>query len=516
MKSAVGSACANQVVLRPIDALNPSSYNPRQADPQRLALVETSLRKLGWLLPIYASPEGEILSGHQRHHIARKMGLRQVPVCISRPMDLEERKAINLVFNRGTNDLEPWENPKDLNEALKRSGADRLAEKLTDKKPTDYDFFRCLFNEAVPISRLLRANSGRWKQHAANVSRTLHLRGIVMPLVCTADLRVINGIGRLQTLAEHKAASAAVVYIEPEEVPFASAMLNLLSMDFDLHNRYQDLLRYNSFRRARRVRRELGRGMVFAVVGRKSAVTFDILQPDHRAAWTAVHGSSVLDFGAGHLHETNLLQDAGIDVTPFEPYRIRQDSNEIDKAESLALARAFLRAVADGKQWSSIFISSVLNSVPFEADRRHIVRICAALCGPETRVYAVASGTDQSDWLSSNGSQYLNRKSNRSISFALNYEPGIKLGELGSTPKVQKYHTTDEFRRLFAPFFSIVNIRSSVKNVEAIAARARAVPADALAESLRFEFDLPYPDGTRMGMVSEAIAAFSKRGKVRP
>ena len=61
MKSAVASACGNAAVLRPLDALNPSAYTPRQADPARLSLVELSIRKLGWLLPIYASPEGEIL-----------------------------------------------------------------------------------------------------------------------------------------------------------------------------------------------------------------------------------------------------------------------------------------------------------------------------------------------------------------------------------------------------------------------------------------------------------------------
>ena len=32
-----------------------------------------------------------------------------------------------------------------------------------------------------------------------------------------------------------------------------------------------------------------------------------------------------------------------------------------------------------------------------------------------------------------------------------------------------------------------------------------------LAESLRFEFDLPYPDGRRMGLVSLALKSFSQR-----
>jgi ParB-like chromosome segregation protein Spo0J len=65
--------------LEPIDAVSPSTYNPRSADAARLDLVALSLRKLGWLLPIYATPEGEILSGHQRHLVAGRLGLKMVP-----------------------------------------------------------------------------------------------------------------------------------------------------------------------------------------------------------------------------------------------------------------------------------------------------------------------------------------------------------------------------------------------------------------------------------------------------
>ncbi len=32
-----------------------------------------------------------------------------------------------------------------------------------------------------------------------------------------------------------------------------------------------------------------------------------------------------------------------------------------------------------------------------------------------------------------------------------------------------------------------------------------------LREAIDFEFDLPYPDGSRMGLAAEARAAFSKR-----
>ena len=90
----------------------------------------------------------------------------------------------------------------------------------------------------------------------------------------------------------------------------------------------------------------------------------------------------MLDFGAGHLHETQILRSIGVRVTPFEPYRVNE-SEEIDKAESLRVVDEFLADVGDRKiPYNSVFISSVLNSVPFEEDRKHIIWLGGGLCSP--------------------------------------------------------------------------------------------------------------------------------------
>ena len=60
------------IKIEPLSAVNPSTYNPRTADPKRLDLIELSLRKLGFIAPIYADANGEILSGHQRHFVATR------------------------------------------------------------------------------------------------------------------------------------------------------------------------------------------------------------------------------------------------------------------------------------------------------------------------------------------------------------------------------------------------------------------------------------------------------------
>ncbi|MEE8585100.1 MAG: hypothetical protein V3T83_09650 [Acidobacteriota bacterium] len=85
------------------------------------------------------------------------------------------------------------------------------------------------------------------------------------------------------------------------------------------------------------------------------------------------------------------------------------------------------------------------------------------------------------------------------------------LGDFVELPKVQRYFQKSEFYRLFSSFFRKVRVGSKDKNCTAICAEARPVEPARLSESLRFEFELPYPDGSKMGRSQQALDAFSKR-----
>lgn len=496
------------IVLVPIGSLKPSTYNPRETDPERLDVVTLSLRKLGWLLPIYATDDGEIISGHQRHLAAQVMGQKMVPLCNVGAWELPKRKAANILFNRATNDVQRYETTADMAAALSASGVIAAANGLPDKP----EHYPCMNARAVATSDLIAANKGRWQNYPANVAGALEKHGVVMPVICGPNLQIINGIGGVQKAAERGRKTCAVVELTAEEAAVAAPLLNWLSMDFAIHTRYADLLRYNSFRRARRVRKCLGFGFIFAVNAGKPDHAFDINNPAHRGKWKKKYGTSILDFGAGHLTETELLRSVGVRCTPFEPYRLTPGTAaDIDKAESLHLTSEFLAEVAAGVRWSSIFIASVLNSVPFEQDRQHIVTICAALCEPQTKVYACASGTQQESWQNTGIGKDWAGPLSGSLKFQLDYEPHVLLGEISDKPKVQKYHSPREFYDLFDTGFERVSVRNISHNVTAIASQARPLDTDALAAALEFEFDLPYPDGTRMDMVAQAKEAFAAR-----
>ena len=492
------------VELVPTESIEPSTYNPRKSDTQRLDLLELSLRKLGFLLPIYALPTGEIVSGHQRHLVAQRMGWKRVPVSPLRAMDLADRKALNIMFNRGTNDMEEADTCGTVTKALLEADVARLA----DPVPDVADRYPCMAAETVDLAPFLRDTPA--PQHSRNLARALHGKGVIMPLVATRDHALVNGSGRVRHLAERGIKTAEVVWITDDQAALARATLNLLSMDFNLEERYADLLRHNSFRRARLTHTSLGRGFIFALIGSRASNTFDIAAPINARRWKGHFGSTVVDFGAGHLQETEMLRGIGVDVTPFEPYRLGA-GEQVDKKASATLSRAFLRDVASGKRFDSVFISNVLNSVPFVADRRCIARICAALCDEDTRLYALAMSTGKHSARRITGARFLNETDSKKMSFALDYEPYIRLGDFGGKPKVQKYHQPREFYELFKTVFDVVRVDEMCGNVQAICSGPLPLDPAKLREALEFEFDLPYPDGSRMAMVPQALEAFSKR-----
>lgn len=494
--------------LVPIDSIRPSTYNPRQSDPRRLDLIELSLRKLGFIHPIFCDANGEILSGHQRQHVARRMGFTQLPVVFTPAMDLDQRKAINIAFNRGTNDFSFTDTCDSLKAALEKHDPYGLAASLPDC-PDDRRF-RCLDCRPINTADLVKANAGRWNQYARNIAATLISKGITMPVICTPDLTAVNGIGRLQYNAEHQIQQTSVVFISPEEAAFANVMLNYLSMDFDIHTRYADLLRYNSFRRPSGTKKWLGRSFTFALVKSKASKTFSLDNEQNRRLWIRTYGSTVCDFGCGLMDETNILRRAGIRSVPFEPYFL-DDDREISPVMSRRIALDFLKEIGDGVQFDSVFLSAVLNSVPFLEDRKHVICILNALSLPGTKVYAHAASDKSILYKTVSGADMVNKTSGSFSKFRLDYEPRTTIGEIGERPKVQKYHTPKEWYELWHEFFRSVTVSESQSNVECICYQALPLPDSRLRKALEHEFDLPYPDGSRMGLVQEALDAFRRR-----
>ena len=503
------------ISLVPIKEIQASEYNPRRNDEKRLALTELSLRKLGFLLPIYADTSGEILSGHQRCLVASRMGYTRVPVEYVDIVDLNERKTVNILFNRATNDLHKQDTCGKIKNRLYNMDIEGISGELPDIEPDTEAAYPCMHTRRVDTVELAKKNHREFDAHIRALAKTLEQRfGVVMPIVTGPDMNVINGIGRLQVAAEGKRRFVKCVQVSKAQEELAAAMLNLLSMDFSMESSYADVLRYNSFMRERNTRETdtegncaLGDGFFLVLFPNNNGRDFFKLEGETLAAWVRKYGDKIVDFGAGKLNNTRTLRNAGLFVSAFEPYFVTT-GDQVHKEKSIEIARKFLDEVESGVEYTSVFISSVFNSVPFMADRIMIARIAAALCAPKGKVVC---------WCQSNQSQQfvLTKKhsvtNNARLTFDLDYEPNTILGDISKHPKVQKGHTQEELRDIFERSFKNIDRVEMIQRFWYLEASRPVVDLEKLGEALDFEFELPYPDGSTMGLSGRAREAFGKR-----
>lgn len=510
------------IKLMPIEAVRASDYNPRKNDEKRLAITQMSLQKLGFLLPIYADKTGEILSGHQRHFVATRMGFRHIPVAYVDEADLNERKTLNVLFNRATNDLKKTDTCAKIKDRLYSKDIESMAEALPDIEPNSEAAFPCIYNtKRIDTVTLAKKNHRSFDSNICALQKALEKKSKeAMPIVITADMEVVNGIGRLQAAVEGKKKFVQCVEIPDTHKEFASAMLNLLSMDFSMESQYADTLRYNSFMRSRNTRETdidgncaFGDGFFKGLWANRTGRELFKLQGKDLEEWVAHYGDKIVDFGAGKLNNTRTLRAAGVYCSAFEPYFVGA-GEKIHKEMSLEIGEQFLKEVASGVRYTSVFISSVFNSVPFMEDRKKIAVIAAALCYPSGQTVC---------WCQSNNSgtftvtktRRINQRESGSLLFDLDYEPNVTLGDLSKHPKVQKGHLKSEMIDIFSRCFKTIKRLDYIGTFWYLEAADPIINPKMLAEALDFEFNLPYPDGTNAELSKMARSAFEKRLNIK-
>lgn len=493
-----------------LDKIRASTYNPRKSDPKRLDILELSLRKLGFLSPIVADSGGEIISGHQRSYVAKRMGVKKVPVLIIDRLTLDRRKCLNIVFNRATNDLKRSDTCKTVNEHISKYNIEEMAKSLPDLTPDTPEFYPCMNQIMGDCFGLLKKNAAKVNDYATNMYGILYRRKIELPVIVDEDDNIVNGIGRVSFSAAKKIKTIKIVRISNAQAEFADLMLNYLSMDFDIQKRYADTLRHNSFMRSRNTRGGgLGCGFYKGLWKNLSCTDTMELTGQKYDEWVSRFGTSVVDFGAGKLNNTRILREAGIQVSAFEPYFLAI-GEEISKQESRKIVLKFLEEISDGREFTSIFISSVFNSVPFMEDRKCIATICSALSSPNTICVCWTQGVNCGYNLGIS-TNMRSKKQAQSIAFNIDYEPNVVLGDFRALPKVQKYHSQKEIYDIFSAVYTDITRLDQIEGFVYMEARGPKLDVERLTKAIEFEFDLPYPDGSRMGLVKEAKEAFSKR-----
>lgn len=481
--------------------LHKDESNPRKPDVARLGLLRLSLSKLGFIMPVYATAAGMLLSGHQRFTVAGEMGCKKIPVVT---IDLNEKdiKGVNILFNRATNDFNAFDTGSSSKERLSLDDVIAAAEELPDFEGEDW---LALTSSEQDISGLGKEDAGRYDKKATVLAGSVRKLGIRIPIVVSEGGQVVNGIHRLFDAKEAGEKTWPVITVPNELAKVALNFLNYLSMDFHVDDDFAKMMRYSAYRRPQNNRGNVPKAYRFWANGGRTLLDRDSYSTEYWREFRDLHGRDILDFGAGLCKVRPFLEERGMNCQDFEPYRIDPHGTvgTPSPAYSKIKAMDFLKAIEEGIPFTSIFLASVLNSVPFPQDRMAILAIVNALSSKDTCVYGTCR--DISDFNYEYGGI---RNANY---FVFDTEPGVRIGDVMRNPKVQKFHTKEEADNMFARLWNKRDYWPGGNVFYFKLSSPKGVNPKVLGQALEIEFDLPYADGTTMGLVATAKHAFSRR-----
>ncbi len=491
------------IKMTPVGSLTPDDTNPRKPDAARLGLLRLSLAKLGFLMPVFADKAtGLLLSGHQRLTVSKALGLTAIPVQFIdiKPDDIA---GVNILFNRTTNDFGAFDTGASSRAKLDIETVIEAAEALPDADP-DHPFAINCKNE--PVAVIANANADKFNDKSANQAAAIMRMGIRIPAVVSESGVVVNGIHRIFAALAQGITEWPVVRIPDGIAEVASNFLNYLSMDFHVDDDFKKLIRHSAYRRPQNNRGVVPKSYRFWANDCRTLSDKDSYSAEYWTKFRAIHGNNILDFGAGLCRVAPYLQTKDMHAIDFEPYRIDpdQEAGIPSPSYSKAQAKRFLNEISDPRlKFGSIFLSSVLNSVPFPEDRLVVLAIVHALCSRDTVVYGTCR--DISDFNYEYGGI---RKANY---FSFDSEGGVRVGDVMRNPKIQKFHSQDEAREMFSRFWKDIRFWPGGNVFYFRLASPMGFRPDIVAKAIELEFDLPYADRSTMGLVKEAKAAFGKR-----
>jgi len=327
-----------------------------------------------------------------------------------------------------------------------------------------------------------------------------------IPIVVSDSGRIVNGIHRAFSALENGETSWPVIRIPDAHADVAINFLNYLSMDFHVDEEFERKIRYSAYRRPQNNRGAVPKSYRFWANGERTLLDKDSYTTEYWVNFREIHGETLLDFGAGLGNVAPYLSGRGFKAYDFEPYRIDPagESGKPSPAYSRMMAKSFLEAISDPRlKFDSIFMSSVLNSIPFPKDRMCVLAIVHALCSRDTTVYGTCR--DISDYNYEYGGI---RNANY---FTWDTEPGVRVGDVMRAPKLQKFETPETARAMFSRLWKDFSFWPGGNVFYWRVKAPMGFNPRVLAQSLELEFDLPYEDGSTMGLVAEAKSAFGKR-----
>jgi ParB family chromosome partitioning protein len=450
----------------PVASLRPAPYNPRHIDEDAFGALRRSIAQLGMVKPIIVAPDHTIVAGHQRLKALVANGATEAPVYLLERISAPDEMRFNQLHN-GT-DLDTGD------EHVRVPACQVLG--YFDVPPDGVEGNQRAAGAPIrsEISKLL-VGHGPWGGIVATQSGEC-LSGAQYALSCR-----ILGL------------PVRTYYVSDEQAQLVRSLFQRAYGQFN----------YGHLKRETYIQ-------TFAqpFLCRKDAAGSDsggVTSPtyERHVLPNLQPGEHILDFGCGQADYVKRLKKQGLPIWGME-FFFRKGSAINTNAVHRMADELFAHLHEHGR-FDVVMCDHVINSIDSDEAERSVLTCLNLFCKPGGKIYFSGRRRDHYE----------------NALFATSHRGGMRAFEFMDQDGLsgilhhgrwfyQKFHTRQQITALTEHYVmgtptyenhsaSQFNLRG-VKDFEHTVANAEA--------ALRFEFDLPWPNGKRVGRTEEAIEAW--------
>ena len=447
----------------PIGDLEGAEYNPREISSEAIDRLCESLSKFGVVKPIIARGK-TIVAGHQRTRALRKLGRFSAPVYL---LDGKSTVYDEVRFNQLHNgtDLDgdrpvfvppgqlgfSWVEPEDIRGDLRSSQA--------------------VVREQICA---LIGKYGPWGAAVATASgEVIHCHQYALSCIITAKpllvFRIEDGL-RDEFLSYSRFQYGQFSYRDTERKDFLQSFAQMMRLR-------------NGKRTMRSILYET------QVIPRLNSGEI---------------GGKGLDFGSGQGDYAKLLRSQGYDFQDVELFRRLKAKDAINvRGIHKMIDRLCADLQSGGYDW--VVCDSVFNSVNSLEAERAVATVMSAFCKSGGLVFY--SGRPKL-WLDKRAKATRSADKRRGIEF-LDEDGFTALYRKGGW-FFQKYHSPEDVAALgqSVGLEVIENVHRTETSWQAVGRKISQPEVETVEQAMRFEFEMMWPDGSRIGRSDDVIAAF--------
>lgn len=447
----------------PISDLRGADYNPRHITQDDMERLKQSVQTLGIVKPIITTKDGLIIAGHQRTKALRSINVKTAPVFMLDNISIQDEIRFNQLHN-GT-DLD--------GDALVTIPAGKATGQFEDVTEISGDLRSPLAATRQAICRLIQ-KYGAWGAAVADESGNV-IHAAQYALSCKV-LGIPCRIYRVNDPAK--------------ALPFLNAEYGVFS--------YEHLQRTTYAQTLAQLKRLRG-----GVRDNRSTLYEKLVIPDLKG------GDRVLDFGCGYGDYVKRLKKDGINILGLEFFRKGHKVHAIDPKAVHAMCHALFRNIQKYGLFDVVLCDSVLNSTDRIEAENDVMTCLNAFCKNGGYVYFSGRRRDfvEGAYRAREQKNFLRRMEFLDKNgFSAIFREGVWT--------YQKYHTAEEAQELGARFIGhnpeYTHAHSST-SWQVKCQKTHTLPEGQIISALRREFDLPWPNGKRVGLANQAEEAWKNK-----